>query len=98
MTLSPDQVPAAEGDSKMQLSLPYRVGLWIKTNIPFRGGNEFTRQCLTLGIELHKRGLVDGTDVNVKAVVDAVEAAGHKPPAAPPAPAQEPKKKGGKRG
>lgn len=101
MTLSPSL--ALEGERKMQLSLPFSMSEWIKNQIPYRGGNEFARQCIALGQELHRRGLVTGFNVNADAVMRALDAHGALGASAAPAPtapaeAAPPQKKKGKRG
>jgi len=91
-TSAPDHNPApSAGEKKMQLSIPVQMHdfITISGKIPFRGGNEFARQCLAAGQELHARGLVQGTRVDMEKLCAALDAAGHKaqqPAPAPPAP------------
>ncbi len=70
-----------EGERKMQLSMPASQHKWMHDNLPDRGMNRFAGQCLQVGQMLHGRGLVENGEIDMAALEQALEKAGHVTPA-----------------
>lgn len=66
-----------EGERKMQLSMPASMHTWMHDHLPDRGMNRFAGQCLRVGQMLHERGLVEGGEINMDALEQALVKAGH---------------------